>query len=414
MNMFHKILNRKMFAVMCLGLASGVPLGVVITLIQSWFTDAQIDIKTIGLISLVQFPYTFKFLWSPLMDRYQLPFLGRRQGWMLVSQIGMIVLISSLALFDPLKNANIIAAIAVAISFFGASHDIVIDAYKRDIFDEDELGFGSALSNNAYLVGYRFLATALGLAMAQFLSWPITFLILGAAGAIGVIGTFLSPKPIKEVQFPKNLRDAVILPFKDYLSRPGAYEIILFILLYKIGDNFAANLLTTFYLKIGYTKAQIAAMGKMIGFAATFIGGFIGGFFMMRVSIRKCLFWFGLLQIASTAGFAWLSEATSELGSAPLSYLGIVVGFENLTAGMGTAAYAAFMLRLCDRRFSATQFALLSSLMGVPRVFIPAWAGYIAEPFGWTNFFLFSTFIAFPGMLMIVFRSEAWEKSLPT
>jgi PAT family beta-lactamase induction signal transducer AmpG len=309
---------------------------------------------------------------------------------------------------------TLIIAFAFLVSFFGASHDIVIDAYRRDILDEDELGFGSAVSTNSYLIGFRFLTTVLGLALADFTSWQNVFLFFGVLCGLGMIGTFIAPKPAKEASSPKNIKDAIILPFLNYLTRPGALEILLFILLYKVGDNFAANLLTTFYLKIGFAKTEIAGIGKLVGFWATFTGTFIGGFFLLRFSIRRCLLWFGAFQAVSTLGFAFLNEAILANSINRLVALGMAVGFENLTAGMGTAAFSAFMLKLSDRRFSATQYALLTSFMGIPRVVIPGWAGYVAEPLGWTQFFVFSTFIAAPGLLMVYFRGKKWEESLPT
>jgi len=250
--------------------------------------------------------------------------------------------------------------------------------------------------------------------LADFTSWQNVFAFFALLCGLGLIGTFIAPNPAKEVSSPKNIKDAIVLPFINYLSRPGAIEILVFILLYKVGDNFAANLLTTFYLKIGYAKTEIAGIGKLVGFWATFTGTFIGGFFLLRYSIRRCLLWFGGFQAISTLGFALLHEAVLANSMNRLLALGLAVGFENITSGMGTAAFAAFMLKLSDRRFSATQFALLTSFMGIPRVVIPGWAGYVAEPLGWTQFFVFSTFIALPGLLMIYFRGKKWEESLPT
>ncbi len=401
-----------MLTITFLGLASGIPLGVVMTLVQTWLTDAGIDIKTIGLVSLVQLPYTLKFLWSPLMDRFSF-FGSRRKGWMFISQLGMFLCILGLSFFDPKALLAPILILALLISFFGASHDIVIDAFRRDILDDDELGFGSAVSTNSYLIGFRFLTTVLGLALADWTTWSNVFLVFAFLCVLGVVGTLIAPQPQKETSAPKDIREAVINPFLNYLARPGAFEILLFILLYKVGDNFAANLLQTFYLKIEFTKTEIAAVSKLIGFWCTFVGTFIGGFFLFKFSIRKCLLWFGGFQAFSTLGFALLNEVIAAGYAHRLFALGTVVGFENITSGMGTAAFSAFMLKLTDRRFSATQFALLTSFMGIPRVLIPGWAGYIAEPFGWTNFFIFSAFIAVPGMLLVFFRGKKWEDSMP-
>ncbi len=402
-----------MLAIIFLGLASGVPLGVVISLIQTWLTDAHIDLKTIGLVSLVQFPYTFKFIWSPVMDRFSLPFLGKRQGWMLVSQIAMAIAVFALGSCNPASEVKLVTIIAILISFFGASHDIVIDAYRRDVLEDSELGFGASLASNAYLVGYRFLTVVLGLTLADKLGWQTAFTVLSGLCLVGVIGTFIAPKPAREVATPKTLKDAVVLPFVNFLSRPMALEILLFLVLYKIGDNFAANLQSTFYLKLGYSKTEIAFMSKVVGFTAMFSGGMIGGLMLFKYSIKKCLWWFGIVQAVSLLGFALMNALSASAIINRLVLMGSAVGFETFSIGMSTAAYAAFMLKLCDRRFSATQFALLSSFMGIPRTFIPGLAGYVAEPFGWTNFFIFSFVLALPGLVMIYFRGDKWQASLP-
>jgi MFS transporter, PAT family, beta-lactamase induction signal transducer AmpG len=383
-----------------------------LTLVQAWLTDAGIDLKTIGLLSMVQFPYTFKFFWSPLMDRYSLPFLGKRQGWMLVAQLGMFTSVAMLALYNPSKDVLMVSAVAVLISFFGASHDIVVDAYRRDILDDDELGFGASLASNAYLIGYRFLATVFGLAIADKCGWSTSFLVLAAFCLIGIVGTLIAPKP-KKVQSPKNLREAVVLPFLNYLSRSGAVEMLIFLLAYSMGDNIASNLQVTFYLKMGYTKTEIAYASKIVGFTGMFVGGLAGGVMLFKYSLKKCLLWFGGLRAISILGFALMAQLVTAVWVNRIVLMGSVILFETLCIGACTAAYSAFMLKLCDRRFSATQFALLSSLMGISRVFIPSVAGYVAEPFGWPTFFVICASFAIPALLMIIFRYDKWQSSMP-
>jgi len=395
-----------MLVILCLGLASGIPLGVTLTLVQAWMTKFGVDLKTIGLAGLVGMPYTVKFVWAPFMDRFVPPFLGRRRGWMLLAQLLMMASIGALGFFNPTDDLMIILSLACVVSFAGASHDIVIDAYRRDILEDSQLGFGSAVATNSYLIGYKYLATVLGLYLGDVLPWHLVFLVLASVCALGMVGTFLAKNPKGQAAPPKNIRDAIVLPFLDYLKRPGAWEILLFILLYKIGDNLASNLMTPFYLKIGFSLKEIAVMAKAVGFWCMFGGGLIGGILLARYSIRTCLLGFGILQALSTLAFVWLAQVGNSL-----QVLGVVVGFENLTAGMGSAAFSAFMLRLCNVRFSATQFALLTSFMGIPRTIIPSIAGFIAEPLGWSAFFTISTVIAIPGLLMILFRAKKWEKS---
>ncbi len=406
--MIRKMLNRKMLTILFLGLASGIPLGIVLTVLQAWMTTSGIDLKTVGLAVLVQLPYTWKFAWSPLMDRFVPPFLGRRRGWMLISQVLMIVSIVGMGQFEPASAIAPILAFATLISFAGASHDIVIDAYRRDVLEESELGFGSAVAVNAYLIGYRYIGVVLGLFLGDFLPWSQVFAILAAFVLIGVVGTFIAPDPRNAIHAPRSLRDAVISPFLDYLTRPGAIEILLFILLYKLGDNLASALLTPFYIKVGFSLTEISVYYKVISFWGTFVGGLVGGALLTRYSIRRCLIAFGLFQGITPLAFSILVATGPNVLA-----LAFVVAVETLSLGMGASALTAFMLRLCNRKFSATQYALLTSFMGIPRTIIPASAGFIVDRLGWVQFYVLCTCLAIPGLLMIFFRAPKWEEGLP-
>jgi MFS transporter, PAT family, beta-lactamase induction signal transducer AmpG len=406
--MLRKILTRKMLTILCLGLASGIPLGIVITVLQAWMTTSGIDLKTVGLAVLVQTPYTWKFVWSPLMDRFVPPFLGRRRGWMLVSQILMLVSIVGMGQFDPATAVGTILALATIVSFAGASHDIVIDAYRRDVLDETELGFGSAVAVNSYLIGYRYIGVVLGLFLGDFLPWSRVFAILGGFVLVGIVGTLIAVEPKEAQQAPRSLREAVFAPFLDYLRRPGAIEILLFILLYKLGDNLASALLTPFYIKVGFSLTEISVYYKIVSFWGTFAGGLIGGAVLTRYSIRRCLIAFGLFQGVTPLAFAVLVVTGPNVLA-----LAFVVAVETLSLGMGASALTAFMLRLCNRKFSATQYALLTSFMGVPRTIIPASAGFIVDSLGWVHFYTLCVLLAVPGMLLLYFRAPTWEEGLP-
>ncbi len=406
--MFRKMFTRKMLTILCLGLASGIPLGIVLTVLQAWLTKSGIDLKTVGLAVLVQMPYTWKFAWSPLMDRFVPPFLGRRRGWMLVSQGLMLVSIAGIGRFDPVRSIGTVLFLATVISFAGASHDIVIDAYRRDVLDEFELGFGSAVAVNSYLIGYRYIGVVLGLFLGDVLPWSQVFLVLAAFVLVGVAGTLIAIEPKEAIRPPTSLREAVFNPFFDYLRRPGAVEILLFILLYKLGDNLASALLTPFYIKVGFTLKEISVYYKVISFWGTFIGGMVGGALLTRYSIRKCLMAFGVFQGITPLAFSILVATGPHVLA-----LAFVVAVETLSLGMGASALTAFMLRLCNRRFSATQYALLTSFMGVPRTIIPAGAGFIVETLGWMNFYVLCVGLAIPGLLLIYFRAPRWEEGLP-
>jgi MFS transporter, PAT family, beta-lactamase induction signal transducer AmpG len=406
--MLSKMLTRKMLTILFLGLASGIPLGVVFTVLQAWMTKSGIDLKVVGLAILVQLPYNLKFAWSPLMDRFALPFLGRRRGWMLVSQLLMFVSITAMGQFDPANAVRVILAFAILTSFAGASHDIVIDAYRRDVLDESELGFGSAVAVNSYLIGYRYIGVVLGLYLGDVLPWSQVFMILAGFVLLGVVGTLIAVEPWDAALVPRSLREAVLNPFLDYLRRPGAIEILLFILLYKLGDNLASALLTPFYIKVGFTLKEISIYYKIVSFWGTFTGGFVGGVLLTRYSIRKCLLAFGVFQGITPLAFAIL------VGTGPnVLALAFVVAVETLSLGMGASALTAFMLRLCNRKFSATQYALLTSFMGVPRTIIPASAGFVVEAMGWVHFYFLCVLLAIPGLLLIYFRAPKWEEGLP-
>jgi PAT family beta-lactamase induction signal transducer AmpG len=402
------MLTRKMLTILFLGLASGIPLGIVLTVLQAWMTKSGIDLKTVGLAVLVQMPYTWKFAWSPLMDRFVPPFLGRRRGWMLISQLLMIVSIVAMGRFDPARAVVTILALATVVSFAGASHDIVIDAYRRDVLDESELGFGSAVAVNSYLIGYRYIGVVLGLFLGDVLPWSQVFMILSAFVLVGVVGTLIAIEPKEAVHAPKSLREAVFTPFLDYLRRPGAVEILLFILLYKLGDNLASALLTPFYIKVGFTLKQISVYYKVISFWGTFTGGLIGGAVLTRYSIRNCLMAFGLFQAVTPLSFAILVATGPNVLA-----LAFVVAVETLSLGMGASALTAFMLRLCNRKFSATQYALLTSFMGIPRTVIPASAGFIVDYLGWVYFYVLCVVLAVPGLILVYFRAPKWEEGLP-
>jgi PAT family beta-lactamase induction signal transducer AmpG len=402
------MLTRKMLTILCLGIAAGIPLGIVLTVLQAWMTKSGIDLKTVGLAMLVQMPYTWKFVWSPLMDRFVPPFLGRRRGWMLVSQLLMIVSIVAMGQFDPAHDIVLILAFATLISFAGASHDIVIDAYRRDVLDESELGFGSAVAVNSYLIGFRYIGVVLGLFLGDFLPWSHVFMILAGFVVIGVVGTAIAIEPRDAIPAPRSLREAVFNPFLDYLKRPGAIEILLFILLYKLGDNLASALLTPFYIKVGYSLTQISVYYKVVSFWGTFCGGLIGGALLTRYSIRKCLMAFGVFQGVTPLAFSILVATGPNVLA-----LAFVVAVETLSLGMGASALTAFMLRLCNRKFSATQYALLTSFMGIPRTIIPASAGFIVDALGWVHFYILCVALAIPGLLLIYFRAAQWEEGLP-
>jgi PAT family beta-lactamase induction signal transducer AmpG len=391
-----------MLVAFVMGFACGLPLLLTVSVLQAWMKDEGVDLTIIGMMALVGLPYTLKFLWAPFLDRFTLPFLGRRRGWMLVAQIALIVSIAWLGQSDPGKNPWLLAFAAFLVTFFSASQDIVVDAYRREDLADEELGLGSSL----YISGYRLgmlLASGGGLIMADFMDFSMVYLILAACMLPGLITTLLTPEPETPAGTPGTMKEAIIDPLVEYFSRKGALWILAFILLYKVGDTMASAMTTPFYLDIGFSKSEIGTVVKLFGFWATIAGGLAGGVMMLRLGINRSLWIFGFLQAASTAGFALLANVGYSI---PM--LSAVIAFENLSSGMGTAAYAAFMASITNKKFTATQYALLTSLMGVPRVLASAPTGFLAKNFGWETFFIACALVAIPGMLLL-FKFAPWK-----
>ncbi len=381
-----------MLVAFMMGFACGLPLLLTMSVLQAWMKDQGVDLTVIGMMALVGLPYTLKFLWAPLVDRYTLPFLGRRRGWMLVAQLALMAAIAGLGQSDPAQNPWMLAFAAFLVTFFSASQDIVVDAYRREDLSDEELGLGSSLYINGYRVG-MLLASGGGLIMADYIPFSMVYLILAICMLPGIVTTLLTPEPENPAGKPRNMREAVIDPLVEYFSRDGALWILTFILLYKVGDTMASAMTIPFYLDIGFSKSEIGAVVKLFGFWATIAGGLAGGIMMIRLG----LWVFGFLQAASTACFALLARAGYSI---PL--LSFVIAFENLSSGMGTAAYAAFMASITNKKFTATQYALLTSLMGVPRVLASAPTGFLAKNIGWEIFFIACAVVAIPGMLLLL------------
>ena len=394
------VFSTRMLIALLMGFASGLPLLLTLTLLQAWMKSAGVDLTTIGLFALVGLPYTVKFLWAPFLDRFTPLAMGRRRAWLLLTQLALIAAIALMAFASPQDSPFALASAALLVTFFSATQDIVIDAYRREALLDEELGLGAGL----YVPGYRaamLLVGGGGLVLADQIGFSGVYLVMAALMGIGVVTTLLAPEPRVAVP-PRTLRDAVIDPFAEYFKREHALLILLFIVLYKLGDQMASHMTIPFYLEMGYSNTEIGAVVKTFGVVPTLFGGVIGGILMLRIGIYSGLWAFGILQGISTAGFMILLYTGHDL-----AWLAAVIGFENLSAGMGTAAFIAFMGSLTNKRFTATQYALLTSLMGVPRVFAAAPTGYLALTAGWEVFFLACALIAIPGLVLLV-KFRGW------
>lgn len=388
--------SGRMLVAILMGFASGLPLLLTGSVLQAWLKDGGVDLASIGLFALVGLPYTLKFLWSPLFDRYIPPLFGRRRGWIMVTQTGLVAALILLSMSQPAAHDLLwVSVAALLVAFFSASQDIVVDAYRRESLADDELGLGSALYVNGYRVG-MLLAGGGGLILADWISFETMYQGMAAAMVACMVVTLLAPEPPLPEGRPTTLVNAVILPFRDFFARDGAWLALAFVLFYKLGDTMASAMTTPFYLDLGYSKTEIGTVVKLFGFWATIAGGTLGGLWILRVGLNRALWWFGLGQMLSTLGFVVLAGVVPSIAA-----LAAVVAVENLTAGLGTAAFVGFMASLTDRRFTATQYALLSSLMGVPRVLASAPTGWLAQWLGWPGFFLMCTLIAIPGLLLL-------------
>lgn len=370
-------------------------------------TVENIDLKTIGFFSLVGQAYVFKFLWSPLMDRYTPPFLGRRRGWLLATQVLLLISIAAMGFLEPGTQLRWMAALAVVIAFCSASQDIVFDAWKTDVLPTEERGTGAAISVLGYRLG-MLVSGGLALWMAdRWLGWQGMYWLMAALLIPCIIATLLAPEPTDTIPVPKTLEQAVAAPLRDFFGRNNAWLILLLIVLYKLGDAFAMSLTTTFLIRgVGFDAGEVGVVNKTLGLLATIVGALYGGILMQRLSLFRALLIFGILQGASNAGY-WLLSITDK----HMFSMAAAVFFENLCGGMGTAAFVALLMTLCNKSFSATQFALLSALSAVGRVYVGPVAGWFVEAHGWPTFYLFSVFAAIPGLILLLVCRQTLEHS---
>jgi PAT family beta-lactamase induction signal transducer AmpG len=402
-SIFKVFTSYRMFIVTILGFASGLPLGLTGGTLQAWMKTENIDLTTIGLFSLVGLPYTLKFLWAPIMDRYVPPLMGRRRGWMMLTQLGLILAIIALGFSDPTLTPQYVAFFAVCVAFFSASQDIAIDAYRTEVLHENELGAGAGV----YIMGYRIamiVSGALALIMSDHMSWSTVYLIMAACMATGLLASIFGPEPEVNMATPKTLGDAVYKPFAEFFKRAGAIEMLIFILIYKIDVAFAMALTTPFMMELGFTKTDVGAVLKGVGLIATIIGTLMGGALLSKWGIKKSLWIFGIFQAASGFTFFLLAKIGH---SYPMMVAAISV--ENICSGLGTAAFTAFMMNICDKRYTATQFALLTSFMALTRIMVSTPSGFIAEKVGWEMYFIISILISIPGLLLLL-RYDKWQQ----
>jgi PAT family beta-lactamase induction signal transducer AmpG len=399
------LLNQRILICVFTGFTSGLPLYVLIQLVPAWLRVEGVGLAEIGFFALVGFPYTWKFIWSPIMDRYTLPFLGRRRGWMLVTQLALLASIASMGFIKPELSIWTVAYLAAAVAFFSASQDIVLDAYRRELLPDAELGIGNAVHVQTYRLA-GLIPGSLALILADHLPWHTVFVIVALFMGVGLILTLAIQEAISDPIPPRTLREAVVEPFKEFVKRSGlnnAALILAFMFFYKLGDNMATALQTPFFVDMGFSLTEIGSVAKLAALIAATVGGLFGGVVMIKLGINRALWIFGVVQVVSILGFALLSVVGNNLWM-----LGAANGFEYLGVGLGTAAFTAFIARTTNPVFAATQFALFTALTAVPRTLANAVTGIIVERVGWTSFFLLCTVLAIPGMLLL-FKVAPWN-----
>ena len=380
-----------------MGFSSGLPLLLTRSTLKAWLTEGGIDIKAVGFFSLVALPYGFKFAWSPIVDWLR-PFkMGRRRGWLLIAQCGIAGGLAALAACTPGVNSIwLIACAAVWTAFWSATQDVVVDAYRRESFADEDLGLASSIYVTAYRVALL-VAGGGALYMASVFSWRESYLAMAAAMAMAMAVTWFAPEPsLASAAPPRTLRESTIGPLREFFARDGAWTILAFVVLYKLGEQMASDMLNPFFLKIGFSKPEIAAVAKFYGFWAAIAGGLAGGWAIRRMNVLAALLAFGILQSAALALFSWLAAVGPNT-----IYLAVAVGAENFSSGMATAGYMTFMATQTDRRFTATQYALLSSVTGVIGPIAGAATGVMAERLGWSGFFVACIFATAPGLALL-------------
>lgn len=411
---WQDIFNRRILICVFTGFSSGLPLYFLINLIPAWLRSEGVDLKTIGLFSIIGFPFTWKFLWAPLMDVIRLPWLGRRRGWMFVTQVALSCVLLSYMKLSPQNDMFLIMKLSLLVAFFAASQDIVLDAFRREILPDNELGLGNAVHVNAYRVA-ALVPGSLSLILADIYPWSTVFLITALFMLPGLFMTlFLAREPRLPKTAPKTLQETVIEPFQEFLNRKGlsgALLVLTFIFLYKLGDSMATALATPFYLDMGFSKEDIGLIAKNAGLWPTIIAGILGGIWMIKLGINRALWLFGVVQVVSILGFAWLAYdgPFAVIRLSQRLTLAAVIGFEAVGVGLGTAAFVAYMARETNPAFTATQLALFTSLAAVPRTFMNAGAGFLIEKMGYLNFFWLCFLLAFPGMLLL-FKVAPWNQ----
>lgn len=411
-NLSQSFASRRLWIVFLLGFSSGLPLLLTGGTLKTWLAREQIDISTIGYFSWVGLAYSLKFIWAPFVDRYHLLFFGRRRSWIFTTQALIALLLFQLSRLSPHESLSWMAGLCVLIAFFSATQDIAIDAYRREILKDEEMGIGSSLTQYGYRIAMLFSGgIGIGLVGSDVvsLSWNDLYLVMALSMAATLFITFFASEPADdEAMTPKSLKEAIIEPFREFLTRDKALLILLFVFLFKLGDALSGAMLNPFYVAMGYSNADIGLIAKTVGLTSSLLGLFIGGILLFKLGVLKSLWIFGILQALSTAGFSIITY------TGPVKWaLAMAVVFEDISSGMGSAAFIAYLSTLTDKRFTGTQFALLSSLATVGRNFFSGFTGNMVKALDWAMYYWVCALIAIPGLVLLWYLQKTQRQEKP-
>lgn len=412
---YRLIFTKQMLTCIFTGFSSGLPLFFIIQLLPAWLLSYGLTVKTIAAFSLTQMPYVFKFLWAPLLDRYSLiPFLGRRRSWMLITQVGLLAGMAIYGMLDPQAQLKWVIVLSIAVAFLSATQDIAVDAFRREILSDKELGLGNSIHVNAYKIA-GFVPGALSLILADHVPWQTVFFVTALFMLPGVLMSLFVKEPAASKFAPKTLVSSVVEPFVEFFTRQGwkyALFILAFMLLYKLGDSMATALQSTFVLKMGFSKTDLGTINKGIGLASSIAGGIFAGIWMLRLGINKALWVFGFAQTLAILAFVVLAHygPFETIGARERMLLALVIAAETFAMSLGTMAFVSFIARTTNPSYTALQLALFTSLTAVPRSLINASTGWLVERMGWESFFYLCMVLAIPGMLML-FKIAPWNEA---
>ncbi len=408
--------SKKQLIILLLGFSSGLPLALTGGTLQAWLKEENVDLGTIGLLSFIGIPYSYKFLWAPALDTIKISKLGLRRGWILATQLLLMAAIVGLGTLEPSKKLELaavspaivssqlplVALVAILVAFLSATQDIAIDAYRRELLTDTELGQGAAVSQLGYRLG-MILSSGIALILADIYSWHVVYYIMAAALLIGVAATLLSKEEESIKKSSPRLED-FLRPFNEFFTRKSCIELLLLILLYKVTDAFAMALTTPFLLELGFSKKEIGSVLKIVGVTATIVGSLVAGWLMTKLSLRQALIYFGLAQLLANLAYYSLS-----LVGADVRVFTVCVIIENFGSGLGTAAFVAFLMAITKKEFSATQYALFTSIAAFSRLLIQLPSGFVAQEIGWSNYFLLSVALGLPAVFLVVLRFRKWD-----